>query len=169
MSTRIRRDRLVELYGLRNVATYRDFDEGRIKHMDMIQAVIARLGNDSFLVKGWAITVSGAFLGFAVNSSSWQLASASFVPTLLFWSLDAYYLWAERLFRALYDCVRTGSEEVEPFSMAATKEPFLGVAARCSGQPIASRWEILRSDTLLLFYGAICAAAGVVLLVTLLS
>lgn len=149
------------------MTTYDEFDERRIKHMEMIQAVISRLGNDSFLVKGWAVTVTGAFLGFAVNSSSWQLAGASFVPTLLFWWLDAYYLWAERMFRALFDCVRRGSEDVEPFLMAATKEPFIGVAARCSGQPVASRWEIVRSGTLRLFYGAISAAAAVVLLITL--
>jgi len=34
----------------------------------MVQAVITRLGNDSFLVKGWAVTVNGVFLGFAVSS-----------------------------------------------------------------------------------------------------
>jgi hypothetical protein len=151
------------------MTAYEDFDEGRIKHMDMIQAVISRLGNDSFLVKGWAVTVSGAFLGFAVNASSWQLAAASLFPSVLFWSLDAYYLWAERLFRALYDCVRRGSEEIEPFSMAATREPFRRIAATCSGEAVASRWEIFHSGTLLLFYGAICVAAAVVLMITLLT
>lgn len=43
----------------------------------MIQAAIGRLGNDSFLVKGWAVTVAGVFFGFAVNGSTSALAFAS--------------------------------------------------------------------------------------------
>lgn len=38
---------------------YESFEDQRIKHLDMLQAVIGRLGNDSFLVKGWAVTVAG--------------------------------------------------------------------------------------------------------------
>ncbi len=34
--------------------------------MEMLQAVIGRLGNDSFLIKGRAVTVAAAFLGSAV-------------------------------------------------------------------------------------------------------
>jgi hypothetical protein len=67
---------------------YEDFDDRRIKHMEMIQAVVSRLGNDSFLIKGWTVTVAAAFLGFAVDQDKWQLAVASVGPTSLFWLLD---------------------------------------------------------------------------------
>jgi hypothetical protein len=142
---------------------YEDIEEHRVKHLEMIQAVIGRLGNDSFLVKGWTITVAGVFLGFAVNLSSKDLAAASFLPILLFWSLDAYYLWAERLFRNLYDCVRRDVAGIEPFYMAATSDTFRKrLVATCPNIEVASRWEVLASQTLRRFYGAVCAAAAIV-------
>ena len=36
-------------------------DEVVVKHLELIQAVITRLANNSFLMKGWALTVTGAF------------------------------------------------------------------------------------------------------------
>src|SRR4051812_14452070 len=110
-----------------SVSDYATIEDNRIKHLEMIQAVIGRLGNDSFLVKGWAITVAGAFFGFAVNSDKAYLALVSVVPTVFFWNLDTYYLWAERLFRILYDDVRT-SDSVTPFFMAATSDDFIKAA-----------------------------------------
>ena len=137
---------------------YTTIEDNRIKHLEMIQAVIGRLGNDSFLVKGWAITVAGAFFGFAVNSDQAYLALVSVVPTVFFWNLDAYYLWAERLFRILYDDVRT-SATVTPFFMAATSDDFVK-AARQRKTNIPTRWEIFRSTTIWRFYTAIVAAGG---------
>lgn len=32
-----------------------EFSDARIKHLDMVQAVVARLGGNGFVVKGWAI------------------------------------------------------------------------------------------------------------------
>ena len=37
-------------------------DDGRIKHLELIQMVVARMGNNSFLIKGWSLTVTGALL-----------------------------------------------------------------------------------------------------------
>jgi hypothetical protein len=34
---------------------------GWLKHLEFVQAVITRLANNSFLMKGWALTVAGAF------------------------------------------------------------------------------------------------------------
>lgn len=41
------------------MSNYQDFDEARIKHLELIQAVIGRLGINGFLMKGWALTVAG--------------------------------------------------------------------------------------------------------------
>lgn len=127
-----------------------------MKHLEMIQAVISRLGTDSFLVKGWTVTVSGAFLGFAIDNEEWGLALAGVLPALLFWGLDAYFLRAERLFRALHDAVRTGSPKVEPFSMAATHPPV------ATSAPKASWIDALISPTLGVFYGTVVVSALVV-------
>jgi hypothetical protein len=92
-------------------------DGGWVKHLEFIQAVVTRLANDSFLMKGWALTVSGAIYGFAVNATSGPLAAIGLMPVAVFWGLDAYFLRQERLFRALYDRVRRRDPAVEPFSM----------------------------------------------------
>lgn len=142
------------------MSNYATIEDNRIKHLEMIQAVIGRLGNDSFLVKGWAITVAGAFLGFAVNSDKAYLALASVVPTVFFWNLDTYYLWAERLFRILYDDVRT-SDAVAPFFMAATSDDFIK-AAKQRKTKVPTRGEIFRSTTIWRFYMAIVAAGAAI-------
>jgi hypothetical protein len=141
------------------VLSYGSFDEGRVKHLEMIQVVVGRLGNDSFLVKGWAVTVAGAFLGFSVSTDDSDLAIASLVPTLLFWGLDAYFLRAERLFRALYDRVRVRPDEVAPFYMSATSSEFVSSLA----QARAASWgATLWRPTLTIFYGALAVSAGTV-------
>src|SRR4051812_44180277 len=104
---------------------YDAFEPNRLKHLELIQGAVTRLASNSFLIKGWAITVAGAFFGFALTSHSTQLAIAAVVPTVAFWSLDTYFLRAERLFRALYDEVRLKDTRIEPFYMGATGPKFV--------------------------------------------
>jgi hypothetical protein len=144
---------------------YDSFGGQRIKHLEMIQGVIGRLGNDSFLVKGWAVTVAGAFFGFAVNSGDWKLAVASVLPTVSFWGLDTYFLRSERLFRALYDHVRSGTGRVEPFFMGATTGTFIKVLAKGPDQDLSSWRRTFWRPTLAVFYGALVASALAVILV----
>ena len=116
-----------------------------LKHLEFIQAVITRLANDSFYMKGWALTVAGAFYGFAVKGTNWRVAAIGLMPVVVFWGLDAYFLHQERLFRSLYDQVRQRSSAVESFSMNA--------AAYAIG--VASWWRTLFSRTLMPFYGPV--------------
>lgn len=142
---------------------YDAFEPNRVKHLEMIQAVVARLGNDSFLVKGWTVTVSGAFIGFGVTRDDWALAGLSIVPTLLFWALDTYFLRAERLFRVLYDHVRDPTYGVEPFFMGATTAAFakqLAESERC----VASWSDAFLRPTMWRFYGALFVAGVVAML-----
>jgi len=120
-------------------------DGAWLKHLEFIQAVITRLANNSFLMKGWALTVAGAFYGFAVKGTSWKVAAIGLMPVLIFWGLDAYFLRQERLFRGLYDQVRQRNPRVEPFAMNA--------AAYASG--VASWGRTLFSRTLAPFYGPV--------------
>jgi hypothetical protein len=138
------------------VNDYSSFEAHRVKHLEMIQAVIARLGTDSFLIKGWTVTISVAFLGFAINGKNWGLALAGVIPALVFWGLDAYFLRAERLFRALHEAVRTGTPPVEPFFMGATQSTFAATEKETSWR------NVLVSLTLKVFYGTLVASALVV-------
>jgi hypothetical protein len=116
------------------------------------------LGTNSFLVKGWAVTVSGAFLGFAIGGKEWALGVARLLPVALFWLLDAYFLRAERLFRALHDAVRTLDSTVPPFFMAATRHEFGADTRNESSFP-----AVFFSWTLSVSYGALVIAALIVI------
>jgi hypothetical protein len=126
----------------------------QIKHLEFVQAVITRLANNSFLMKGWALTVAGLIFGFAADRGSWQIAAAGILPVAAFWGLDAYFLRQERLFRRLYDAVRRSDPGIEPFSMDT----------RGFRTAVASWWATLVSVTLLPFYG-VALLVGVVLIV----
>lgn len=143
------------------MAGYRDFDAERIKHMEMIQAVVTRLAGNSFLIKGWAITLTGALLGFALDRDDSDLAVAAFLPIVAFWGLDAYYLWAERLFRVLYDEVRKSAPAVEPFFMGATGKTF---RSRDAARDVSWPRTLVRG-TLIGFYTALIAATIAVIAV----
>jgi hypothetical protein len=143
-----------------------DLRAERVKHLELIQGVISRLGNGAFFVKGWTVTVSGVFLGLAVNSDNPGLAIVSILPTLAFWGLDTYFLRSERLFRALYEHVRKGSDQVQPFFMAATSAPFLTLLAQDTNtMEIGSWWRTAIRPTLWVFYVAVIASAALVAVV----
>ena len=99
-----------------------------IKHLEMIQSVINRLAGNSFSMKGWSITLVAALFALAAKDTNVRYAALALLPGLCFWGLDAYYLREERLFRKLYDAVRTGTTVgnppavIPPFSMST--HPF---------------------------------------------
>jgi hypothetical protein len=81
-----------------------DITDLQMKRQDHLQGIIQRLAGNSFLIKGWAVTLVSAVLGFALKDATTSpLAYVAIVPVLLFWGLDAYYLAAERNVRTLYD------------------------------------------------------------------
>ncbi len=143
------------------MAAYDELEPNQIKHLELLQAVIGRLAGNSFLIKGWSVTVVGAFLGFAVTQNEASLARVSLLPLALFWGLDTYFLRAERLFRVLYDRVRGADQRAEPFAMNATGKTFRA-ALDDDETKAASWWRTAFSLTLLLLYGGLAASAIVV-------
>jgi hypothetical protein len=74
-----------------------------LKVLDHLQSIIERLAGNSFVIKGWAVTLSSALLGFSVeDSDSAVIAYLAILPTVVFYLLDAYYLALERKFREKY-------------------------------------------------------------------
>jgi len=92
------------------------------KHLEFIQGVITRMANNSFLLKGWTVTIVAALFALAAQNSNRNFVYLAFLPVLTFWALDAFYLWQERLYRRLYNAVRNGESADGPFSLDAT--PF---------------------------------------------
>ena len=94
-----------------------------IKHMEMIQGIVNRLAFNSFLIKGWSITILAAALLFIANvDAPAEIVLCFAIPVLVFWGLDGYFLWQERLFRKLYNRVRKKSDT--DFAMALDKSGF---------------------------------------------
>ena len=115
----------------------------KIKHLEFIQAVIGRQAKNSFLLKGWVITIVAALLTFTPKDGALKPVLTVYALIFIFWMLDSYYLWQERLFRALYARVRKLKEDEIDFDMNVK-----GYSKEIN----CSWWDIAVSRTLLLFY-----------------
>lgn len=80
--------------------------EEKLKYLEFIQNTITRMASNSFMLKGWCITIVAALIALSIKESDFRLYLASIIPTIMFWILDSYYLWQEKLFRYLYNDVR---------------------------------------------------------------
>lgn len=96
--------------------------DDQIKYLEMIQALVERLASNSFVLKGWSVTVATALLGFAGSQQNAQVALLTLLPTLSFWGLDAYYLAQERRYRTLFGRVR--KDQSTAFSFDAPELGF---------------------------------------------
>ena len=122
--------------------------EKKLKHLEFIQGVISRLAANSFQMKGWSVVLVAAILVLLAREGRLDAAFIALVPILVLWGLDGHFLWQERLYRALYDHVRTLDEGRIDFSMK--------VGDLESG--VAGTWlGAVRSRTLLCFYAAVVA------------
>jgi hypothetical protein len=70
--------------------------EAKLQHLQFIQAVIARMATNSFLFKGWAITIVAGLSAFAAADTKKALLVIALVSTLMFWALDGYYWLLQR-------------------------------------------------------------------------
>lgn len=94
------------------------------KHLELVQGVINRMANNSFMLKGWAVTLVAGIFALAGKDADKLYFLVAYVPVLVFWGLDAYYLLQERLYRSLYEKVRKTEEKDIDFSLIATTEEF---------------------------------------------
>ncbi len=91
--------------------------EAKLKHLEFIQNTITRMAHNSFLLKGWCITVVGAIIGLNKDGVDWKVTMLAIFLTLMFWILDGYFLSQERYFRGRYDEVRQKKPEEIDFRM----------------------------------------------------
>ena len=92
--------------------------EARLKHLELIQGVISRMASNSFLLKGWTITLVSGIGALAYTNSNRWLALFALLPTLCFWGLDAYFLQQERLYRRLYEECANNYVAPHPYSLS---------------------------------------------------
>ena len=117
--------------------------ENKRKHLEFIQNIIERMSRNSFFLKSLSITLAIGI--FTLTERSSELAT---LPAILFWFLDGYFLYQERLFRNLYKEVSQKKEEQINYSMDIT--PFKKKI----------KWiKAIFSLTLIIFYTSIIITA----------
>lgn len=140
-----KRDSISIIVTMREGGNFKDFEEPEMKHLEFIQNTINRMGTNSFYVKGWSVTLVSATFALTFTMSNALLTLIAFLPAVAFWILDASYLREERLFRRLYDAVRSNPDDVDTFSMDTS--PYK--------TKVKSTTETAASKSLRYFHGAI--------------
>ncbi len=119
--------------------------EYMLKEIDIIQDIIKRMAFNSFMIKGWAITLVVVTL-LLKGTEKYQVWLA-FIPLLVFWFLDAYFLWQERMYRKLYKWVINNRMNTEEYLFDMNAYRFKN--------EVQSIPRIMFSITLGWFYGSI--------------
>jgi hypothetical protein len=94
--------------------------DAKLKHLEFIQAVINRMASNSFLLKGWSVTLVSVVFALAVKDGNTSVIPVAYLPVIVLWFLDAYFLRQERLYRKLYDTVRLLPNDKIEFSLDAS-------------------------------------------------
>ena len=115
-----------------------------LKAIDLVQTQIQRMARNSFLIKGWTLTlVVGSLL---LKTTDYQYFLA-ILPVLAFWVLDSYYLRIERMYREKYKKIINNEEtqrdklfDLNPHNYTSDK---------------TKKVKVFFSPTLLIFYATI--------------
>lgn len=119
--------------------------DAKIAHLGFIQGIINRMGAKSFLLKACSITLVSAILALSSKDANQNFVLLVFFPVIVFWMLDAYFLYQEKLFRKLFKEVATDHISSEFFILDTL--PLR--------ENVVSYAQVLFSTTLLLFHGPI--------------
>lgn len=123
------------------------------KHLEFIQNAINRMASNSFMLKGWTVLLVSALFAFFARYGVSSQMFVVIVPVTGFWILDGFFLSQERLFRSLYDRVRTLDDSAIDYSMDT--RDFRAIPRNGWRQSALSR-------TLVIFYGAVLLAVLII-------
>lgn len=123
------------------------------RHLEFVQQIIARMAGNSFLLKGWSVTLTAGLFALAAKDANQAVAAIAFLPVLAFWILDAYYLRQERLFRKLYDHLRLDDDGDHRFSLDTSPVQ----------DEVAGLFKTMLSSSVALLHGSLVVAITVVL------
>src|SRR5437764_14572366 len=91
----------------------------KLKYLEMIQAVIARMAGNQVQLRTWGVALGTAIIGYvAAKDGHLKATLLGSLPAITFWILDGYYLALEKKFRDLFDQVRQQRDESIDFRMS---------------------------------------------------
>lgn len=116
-----------------------------LEEIKIVQGIINRMATNSFMIKGWTITL--VVISLLIDGKDIHCAVA-FLPWLVFWILDAYYLRQERCYRKLYEWLIVNRKD-------SLNQLFDMNAESRFGHEVDGILYIMISKTLLPIYGVI--------------
>lgn len=134
------------------------------KEIDLIQECIKRMASNSFLLKGWTISLVAVVLALSEkNVSPYFLGLVVLVPLISFWYLDAFFLYTEKLYRKMYEWViaerpKSNNEKMYDLNPHRFKNELKVRKWNKKNQQMENTdrnetvWTVMRSVTLRWFY-----------------
>jgi len=119
------------------------------KEIDLIQGVINRMAHNSFMLKGWLVTIIVAILALTketlLANNIEYFSLILLLPLIVFWYLDAFFLHKERCYRKLYDWVIENRMKINDYLYSLNYKRF--------EKDVDNIFCTMFSKTLLPFYG----------------
>lgn len=119
------------------------------KEIDLIQSCISRMAQNSFMVKGWFVSIYAVILALLPERVNMLLLCVSLISAnLIFWYLDGFFLRTEKNYRKIYDWVL----EVRPKNNRELMYQLNPTCFKGKIGEVESIWKIMWSKTLRWFY-----------------
>ena len=119
------------------------------KEIDLIQSCITRMAQNSFMIKGWFVSIYAVILALLPEKVNMFLLCIALVAVnLIFWYLDGFFLRTEKVYRKIYDWVleeRPQNNKELMYQLNPGK--FNGKI-----ENVESIWKVMLSKTLRWFY-----------------
>ena len=116
------------------------------KETEIAQDIISRMANNSFLIKGWSVTLVVASLLF---KGIFYHHFVALIPWFIFWCFDAYFLRLEKLYRKLYDWLVNNRLNNSEFLLDMAKDRL----EKRFGNEVPCTAQLMFSKTLIAYYG----------------
>lgn len=102
--------------------------EDQRHHLDIVEAQITRMSENSKQMKSWSIALISALIGACLTIKNEKLLIVAIGVSIVFCFLDACYLMLERRFRCIYKAIaghqlpsEYGDVTVQPYEMNPQK------------------------------------------------
>ena len=131
----------------------------KIKHLEMIENIIERMAKNCFQLKTWTMTLVVLIGGLASKDTERKFILITFIPIIVFWLLDTYYLRLERQFRILYKTVTEKCDDEIDFSMDLSQLQNMSISDSKKICPL----NCFLSTTEIVFYLPITVTLGIII------
>lgn len=119
------------------------------KEIDLVQACITRMAQNSFMIKGWFVSIYAVILALLPEKINlYLLCITLMVVNLIFWYLDGFFLKTEKTYRKIYDWIlQERPKNNRELMYQLTPNKFNGKIGE-----VESIWRVMWSQTLRWFY-----------------